>query len=79
MSFTIAAIHTASPMIEATKSLVKEFLQDDVKLINITDDSLIQEVIREDKVTDAVKRRLTNYYFSAVDAGADNPAFFRAK
>lgn len=71
MSITIAAIHTASPMIETTKLLVKEYLQDNVKLINITDDSLIQEVIREDKITDAVKRRLNSYYYSAVDAGAD--------
>ncbi len=71
MSITIAAVHTASPMIEATKKLIKEYLDEEVILINITDDSLIQEVIREDKVTDAVKRRLTNYYFSAVDAGAD--------
>jgi len=53
MSITIAAIHTASPMIETTKALVKEYLPEDVRLINITDDSLIQEVIREGKVAAA--------------------------
>jgi Asp/Glu/hydantoin racemase len=71
MPFKIAAVHTASPMIETTKSLAAQYLDTDIKLFNITDDSLIQEVIREDKVTDAVKRRLINYYFCAVDAGAD--------
>lgn len=71
MTITIAAIHTASPMIETTKALVKEYLPENVRLINITDDSLIQEVIREGKATAAVTRRLMNYYYSAVDAGAD--------
>lgn len=71
MTITIAAIHTASPMIETIKALVKEYLPENVRLINITDDSLIQEVIREGKATAAVTRRLMNYYYSAVDAGAD--------
>ena len=67
MPFKIAAVHTASPMIETIKSLAAQYLDTDIKLFNITDDSLIQEVIREDKVTDAVRRRMINYYFCAVE------------
>ena len=67
---TIAAIHTASPMLEPTKELVAMHLEN-VNLISIVDDSLIQEVINNNGITAGVKRRLMNYYFSAVDAGAD--------
>jgi len=67
---TIGAIHTASPMVEPTKALFAEHLPG-VRLFNIADDSLIQEVIRENTVTPAVRKRLISYYFAAVDAGAD--------
>lgn len=67
---TVVAIHTAMPMVEPTKELFAQHLPD-VRLINIVDDSLIQDVIRFGEVTSKVKRRLLNYYFSAVDAGAD--------
>ncbi|MCG8698388.1 MAG: aspartate/glutamate racemase family protein [Bacteroidales bacterium] len=67
---TVAAIHTAMPMVEPTKELFNEHLPG-VKLINIVDDSLIQEVIKAGEVTPNVRKRLYNYYFSAVDAGAD--------
>lgn len=67
---TVVAIHTAMPMVEPTKELFAQHLPD-VRLINIVDDSLIQDVIRFGAVTSKVKRRLLNYYFSAVDAGAD--------
>ncbi|MFC1761442.1 aspartate/glutamate racemase family protein [Planctomycetota bacterium] len=67
---TVAAIHTASPMVEPTKKLFAEHLPD-VRLFNIADDSLIQDVIRDGEVTTRTARRLLGYYFAAVDTGAD--------
>ena len=67
---TVAAVHTASPMIESTKALFAEHLPN-VRLFNITDDSLIHDVIRDGAVTDNTARRLTGYYAAAVNAGAD--------
>ena len=67
---TVVAIHTAMPMVDPTKELFAEHLPD-VRLINIVDDSLIQDVIRDGKVSAAVAKRLMNYFHSAVDAGAD--------
>jgi len=66
----VAAIHTALAMVEPTKALFAEHLPD-VRLINIIDESLIQDVISTGSVPPAVKKRLINYYYSAVDAGAD--------
>lgn len=67
---TVVAIHTAMPMVEPTRELFAEHLPG-VRLINIVDDSLIQDIIRDGKVSEAVKKRLTSYFHSAVDAGAD--------
>lgn len=67
---TVVAIHTATTMVEPTKQLFAEHLPGH-RLINIADDSLIQDVIRANEVTPAVRKRLMNYYQSAVDAGAD--------
>ena len=58
---TVVAIHTAMPMVDPTKELFAEHLPD-VRLINIVDDSLIQDVIRDDKVSAAVAKRLMNYF-----------------
>lgn len=66
----VFAVHTALAMIEPTTQLFKEHLPN-VKLNHIVDDSLIQEVITNDKVTPAVAKRLVNCYHMAVDAGAD--------
>ena len=66
----VFAIHTALAMIEPTTQLFKEHLPD-VKLNHIVDDSLIQEVIANNRVTPAVAKRLINCYHIAVDAGAD--------
>jgi aspartate/glutamate racemase len=57
-------------MLEPTKKLIAENLSG-VNLINIVDDSLIQEVISSGGITPGIKRRLINYYYSAIDAGAD--------
>ncbi|MBN2165141.1 MAG: hypothetical protein JW717_02580 [Marinilabiliaceae bacterium] len=66
----IFAVHTALAMIEPTTQLFKEHLPN-VKLNHIVDDSLIQEVIANNKITPAVAKRLVNCYHMAVDAGAD--------
>ena len=67
---TVVAIHTAMPMVEPTKELFAKHLPE-VRLINIVDDSLIQDVIEAREVPPAVKKRLMNYYHSSIDAGAD--------
>ncbi len=67
---TVVAIHTAMPMVEPTRELFAKHLPD-VRLINIVDDSLIQDVIEAGEVPPAVEKRLINYYYSSIDAGAD--------
>ena len=64
---TVAAIHTTTLMVEPTKRLFAEYVPH-VRLFNIADDSLIQDVIRDEKVTEHTARQLTGYYFAAVDA-----------
>lgn len=66
----VFAVHTALAMIEPTTQLFKEHMPD-VKLNHIVDDSLIQEVIANNRITPAVAKRLVNCYHMAVDAGAD--------
>lgn len=66
---TVVAIHTAMPMVEPTKELFARLLPE-VRLINIVDDSLIQDVIKAGEVPPAVKKRMNQYYLSAIDAGA---------
>jgi glutamate racemase len=67
---SVVAIHTAMPMVEPTRELFAKHLPE-VRLINIVDDSLIQDVISAGKVPEAVELRLGQYYKSAIDAGAD--------
>lgn len=66
----IVAVHTAMALVEPLTRLFREYLPE-VKLNHIADDSLIQEVIANNAVTPAVRRRLLNYYTAAADAGAD--------
>lgn len=67
---TVAAIYTALNIIDPIKALFAEILPQ-VRLINIADDSLIQEVIASNGVTPRVTRRLIAYYQAAQQAGAD--------
>jgi aspartate/glutamate racemase len=67
---TVVAVHTALAMVEPVKQLFRENLPD-VRLINIVDDSLIQDVIQAGNVPEPVRKRLISYYRAAVDAGAD--------
>lgn len=67
---TVVAIHTAMAMVEPTKELFATHLPG-VRLINIVDDSLIQDVIRDGGVQPAIEKRLKSYYHAAVETGAD--------
>ncbi len=67
---TVAAIYTAQAIVEPIKELFAEIIPG-CRLINIVDDSLIQDVIREGTVSPAVARRLFRYYEAAADTGAD--------
>lgn len=67
---TVVAVHTAMPMVEPTKALFEKHIPN-ARLVNIVDDSLIQDVIAAGEVTPAVEKRLQSYYQNAVDAGAD--------
>ena len=66
----IFAVHTSTALIEPITALFKEYLPE-VKLNHLADDSLIQEVIANGKVTPMVKKRLLSYYYAAAEAGAD--------
>ena len=66
----IVAVHTAMALVEPVTQLFKEYLPQ-VKINNVADDSLIQEVIANNAVTNAVRRRLLDYYNAAADSGAD--------
>ena len=66
----IVAVHTAMALVEPLTKVFREVMPE-VKLNHIADDSLIQEVIANNAVTPAVRRRLLAYYQGAADAGAD--------
>lgn len=67
---TVFAVHTAFALVEPTKKLFAEHMPD-VRLINMADESLIQDVIQAGTVPPAVAKRLVSYYFAGVDAGAN--------
>ncbi len=66
----IVAVHTAMALVEPIGKLFKEHFPE-AKVNHIADDSLIQEVIANNAVTPAVRRRLLAYYNAAADSGAD--------
>lgn len=66
---TVVAVYTGQGLAELLKKQFSELLPD-VRLVNIMDDSLIAEVVREGEVTTGVKRRLMQYYQNGVDLGA---------
>ena len=66
----VVAVHTAMALVSPLTKIFAEYLPE-VKLNHIADDTLIQEVIANDGVTPAVRRRLLSHYVAAADAGAD--------
>lgn len=67
---TVVAIYTGQGLTDPLKAVFKEKLPD-CRLVNIVDDSLIADVVRERTVTPAVTRRLLRYYETAEELGAD--------
>ena len=67
---TVAAIYTALALVNETKQMFADNIPE-CRLINIVDDSLIQDVIKAGQVTESVSRRLLDYYRAAEEAGAD--------
>ena len=67
---TVAAVYTAQALVEPLTAIFEEELPG-VRLINIVDGGLIQDVIRDGGVTVGTARRLMHCYMAAVDAGAD--------
>ena len=66
----VVAVHTAMALVQPLTEIFKEYLPE-VKLNHIADDTLIQEVIANNEVTPAVRRRLLSHFVAAADAGAD--------
>lgn len=66
----VVCVHTAmalvGPLTETFKRLIPE-----VEVEHIAESSLIKEVIANNAVTPAVRRRLLDYYNAAADSGAD--------
>ena len=70
MRRTVAAVYTAQAIVEPVSALFQEILPE-VRLVNIVDGGLIQDVIRDGQVTTATARRLLHCYMGAVEAGAE--------
>jgi Asp/Glu/hydantoin racemase len=67
---TVVAVYTGHGLAGPLQNMFSEHLPG-VRLLNIADDSLIQHVIRDGKVTQATAMRLIQYYKIAIDIGAD--------
>lgn len=66
----VICVHTAMALVEPLTKTFAELLPE-VNVNHIADSSLIKEVIANNAVTPAVRRRLLSYYNAAADAGAD--------
>ena len=66
---SIAIVHTSFALVEVLGALVEELLPD-VRCINIIDDSLLADVMREGKVCTDVARRMCQYFLAAEEAKA---------
>ena len=66
----VICVHTAMALVEPLTKTFAE-LMPEVNVNHIADSSLIKEVIANNEVTPAVRRRLLAYYNAAADAGAD--------
>lgn len=72
MSKTLALIHSSFVFLNVETSLMKMLSEalPGVRLVNIVDDSLLADVIREGKVTPAITRRMCHYVLAAEQTGA---------
>jgi len=70
MSKTVVIVHTVLSTVEILKKVFLEVLPG-VKRINIVDESLLLEVIKAEKITKRVCKRLCNYFIFSEEIGAD--------
>ncbi|MGD8113713.1 MAG: hypothetical protein ACQEWA_02365, partial [Sphaerochaetaceae bacterium] len=66
----IFTIYTSTALIEPVNSNVSTYLKD-VEIINFLDDSIIKEVIANNRATDGVLSRMERYYKIAEEIGSD--------
>ena len=68
----LGLIHTSATMIPVFQELTEKYLgRKDIKIFNISDDSLIKNTIEREVLTSDTSRRVVNYVASAQEAGAD--------
>ncbi|TCR67909.1 aspartate/glutamate racemase family protein [Rhizobium sp. BK376] len=67
---TLALLHTVATLPAVFQPLVRQALPG-WSSFNILDESLLQHTIRDGALSNRTKQRLTQYVFSAADAGAD--------
>jgi Asp/Glu/hydantoin racemase len=60
----VALIHTGFALVDVLKNLFDEIIPD-IEMVNILDDSLLREVLKEGKVTKPVIERMISYFKSA--------------
>jgi len=70
MKKTVVAVYTGQGLAEQIRPIFNELLPD-CRLINVIDDGLIHDVIKEGEVSPNIARRLTGYFRQAQDMGAD--------
>ncbi len=72
MTKTLGLIHTSATLVPVFQELTNKYLADkDLKIFNISDDSLIKNTIERGKLTPDTSRRVVNLIASAEEAGAD--------
>jgi len=70
MTKKVALIHTGFALVEVLKNLFGEIMPS-VEVINILDDSLLREILKEKKITKPVIERMISYFKSAECCKAD--------
>jgi len=72
MEKTLALIHTSFVFLNVETSLMKMLSEalPCVRLVNIVDDSLLADVMKEGKVTPAITRKMCHYVLAAEQTGA---------
>ena len=72
MTKTLALIHTSATLVPVFQELTNTYLADkNLKIFNISDDSLIKNTIERGKLTPDTAKRVVNLITSAEEAGAD--------
>jgi Asp/Glu/hydantoin racemase len=72
MTKTLGLIHTSATLVPVFQELTDKYLAGkDIKIFNISDDSLIKNTIERGVLTSDTSRRVVNYVASAAEAGAD--------